>query len=70
MVSMKVSDLVKKKNATVSVRVPVSLQKSAGLKESVTGKITGIRTEGRVARVQVTVRGGKTYEFRPQDLTL
>ncbi len=66
---MKVSELVKKKNAKVSVRVPVAMQKEYGLKESVSGKIEGVRTEGRVARVSVGVRG-KSYEFRPQDLTL
>lgn len=66
---MKVADLVKKKNAKVSVRVPVSMQKEHKLKETISGRISGVRTEGRVARVQVTVRG-KEYEFRPQDLSL
>lgn len=66
---MKVSELVKKKNAKVSVRVPVAAQKEYGLKETVSGKVVGVRTEGRVARVEVEVRG-KKYEFRPQDLTL
>lgn len=66
---MKVSDLVKKKNAKVSVRVPVAMQKQHGLKEVVSGKIAGVRTEGRVARVTVAVRG-KNFEFRPQDLSL
>jgi hypothetical protein len=66
---MKVSDLVKKKNAKVSVRVPVAMQKEHGLKETVSGKIGGVRTEGRVARVAVLVRG-KSFEFRPQDLSL
>jgi hypothetical protein len=67
---MRLADLLKKKNAKINVRVPAYLQKSAGLKESVTGKITGIRTEGRVARIQVTLKNGKIYEFRPQDLSL
>jgi hypothetical protein len=67
---MRLADLLKKKNAKVSVRVPASLQKSAGLKESVAGKITGVRTEGRVARIQVTLKNGKIYEFRPQDLSV
>ena len=66
---MKVSDLIKKKSAKVTVRVPVAMQKEHGLKETVSGKIDGIRTEGRVARVSVAVRG-KSFEFRPQDLSL
>lgn len=66
---MKVSDLVKKKNAKVTVRVPVAMQKEHNLKETVSGKISGIRTDGRVARVMVTVRG-RGYEFRPQDLSV
>lgn len=67
---MKVSDLmIKKRHAKVSVRVPVAMQKEHGLKETVSGKIDGIRTEGRVARVTVLVRG-KAFEFRPQDITL
>ncbi len=66
---MKVSELIKKKSAKVSVRVPVAMQKKYGLKETVSGKIDGIRTEGRVARVSVAVRG-KKFEFRPQDLSL
>ena len=66
---MKVSELVKKKNAKVTVRVPVAMQKEHGLKEVISGKIEGIRTEGRVARVTVGVRG-KSFEFRPQDLSL
>jgi hypothetical protein len=66
---MKVSELIKKKSAKVTVRVPVAMQKEHGLKETVSGKIDGIRTEGRVARVTVVVRG-KSFEFRPQDLSL
>jgi hypothetical protein len=66
---MKVSELVKKKNAKVSVRVPVAMQKKYKLKETVSGKVGGVRTEGRVARVSVLV-GGKSFEFRPQDLVL
>lgn len=66
---MKVSELIKKKHAKVEVRVPVAMQKKHGLKESVSGKIEGVRTEGRVARISVAVRG-KKYEFRPQDLSL
>lgn len=66
---MKVAELVKKKNAKVSVRVPVAMQKEHGLKDTVSGRIEGVRTEGRVARVTVGVRG-KKYEFRPQDLSL
>jgi hypothetical protein len=66
---MKVSELIKKKNATVSVRVPIAMQKQHKLKEVVSGKIAGVRTEGRVARVSVAVRG-KKFEFRPQDLSL
>jgi hypothetical protein len=45
------------------------MQKEHGLKEVISGKIEGIRTEGRVARVTVSVRG-KSFEFRPQDLSL
>jgi len=66
---MKVAELIKKKSARVSVRVPVAVQKKYGLKEIVSGKVVGVRTEGRVARVSVEVRG-KKFEFRPQDLTL
>jgi hypothetical protein len=66
---MKVSELIKKKNAKVSVRVPVAMQKKHGLKESVSGTISGVRTEGRIARIAVAVKG-KKFEFRPQDLSL
>lgn len=66
---MKISDLVKKKNASVTVRVPVSMQSEHGLKAQESGKVGDIRTEGRVARVTIVVRG-KSFEFRPQDLTL
>jgi len=66
---MRVAELLKKKNAKVTVRVPVAMQKEKSLGETVSGKITGIRMYSRVVRVQVTVRG-KELEFRPQDLSL
>lgn len=67
--NMKVSELIKKKNARVSVRVPAAMQKKHGLKDTVVGKISGVRTDGRVARISVDVRG-KKFEFRPQDLSV
>jgi hypothetical protein len=66
---MKVSDLLAKKNAKVSVRVPVAMQDQTGLKSVVSGRVESVRSAGRIARVLVLVRG-KSYEFRPQDLTL
>lgn len=65
----KVSELTAKKNAKVEVRVPVHMQKEHKLAETVTGKVGDIRTEGRLARVTVLVRG-KPFEFRPQDISL
>lgn len=67
---MNLVELTQKKNAKVTVRVPVAMQKTHGLKESTTGKVVDVRLKGRIARVKVELRGGKTFEFRPQDLSL
>ncbi len=67
---MNLAEITQKKNAKVTVRVPVAMQKTHGLKESAVGKVVGVRLEGRIARVKVALRSGKTFEFRPQDLSL
>jgi hypothetical protein len=67
---MRLSDLLKKKNQKVVVRVPAKRQEEFGGAE-VRGTVTGVVPGGgSVTWVEVKISRRGTFQFRPQDLTL
>jgi hypothetical protein len=63
---MTLGDLVSNHGETVHISVPAKFQARLGQKAK--GQVLGIRRRGRVLKVDVRVKG-RTYEFRPQDLS-
>jgi uncharacterized membrane protein len=66
---MKIAELLSKKNARVSVRVPTPRHAEVGAAE-VVGTICDVQRQGTVLRVRVKVPRRGYFLFRPQDLTL
>lgn len=65
---MRVADIVSKKNAAVSVRVPAQHREQLG--ETVDGRVLGLTRAGRTVMVRVKVSRRGEWLFRPQDISL